>query len=41
MKPNRLTNWHYAHLCGNTRKAAVAKLPSFGHQAESKIQAIR
>lgn len=29
----RITSRHYAHLCDNTLKAAVAKLPSFGHQA--------
>ncbi len=37
----RITSRHYAHLCDNTLKAAVAKLPSFGHQAETKVRAIR
>lgn len=37
----RITSRHYAHLCDNTLKAAVAKLPSFGHQLETKVQAIR
>ena len=37
----RITSRHYAHLCDNTLKAAVAKLPSFGHQTETKVQAIR
>jgi integrase len=27
----RITSRHYAHLCDNTLKAAVARLPSFGH----------
>ena len=37
----RITSRHYAHLCDNTLKAAVAKLPSFGHVPETKVQAIR
>jgi integrase len=37
----RITSRHYAHLCDNTLRAAVAKLPSFGHQYETKVQAIR
>lgn len=37
----RITSRHYAHLCDNTLKAAVAKLPSFGHKPENKVQAIR
>lgn len=37
----RITSRHYAHLCDNTLKAAVAKLPSFGHKPETKVQAIR
>lgn len=37
----RITSRHYAHLCDNTLKAAVTKLPSFGHQPETKVQAIR
>ena len=36
----RITSRHYAHLCDNTLKTAVAKLPSFGHQPETKVQAI-
>jgi hypothetical protein len=27
---------HYAHLCDNTLKAAVARLPSFGHSIEGE-----
>jgi integrase len=37
----RITSRHYAHLCDATLKAAVAKLPSFGHQLETKVRAIR
>jgi integrase len=37
----RITSRHYAHLCDNTLKAAVAKLPGFGHQPETKLMAIR
>jgi integrase len=37
----RITSRHYAHLRDNTLKAAVARLPSFGHVAETKVQAIR
>lgn len=37
----RITSRHYAHLCDSTLKAAVAKLPSFGHQPETKVQTIR
>jgi integrase len=36
----RITSRHYAHLCDNTLKAAVAKLPGFGHQSEGKVAAI-
>jgi len=36
----RITSRHYAHLCDNTLKAAVAKLPSFGHQPEATVAAI-
>ena len=32
----RIISRHYAHLCHNTLKAAVAKRPSLGHQAETK-----
>jgi len=41
MKPTRITSRHYAHLYDNTLKAAVAKLPGFGHQPETKWKAIR
>lgn len=37
----RITARHYAHLCDNTLKAAVSKLPGFGHKSESKVEAIR
>lgn len=37
----RITSRHYAHLCDNTLKAAVAKLPGFGHVRETKVKAIR
>ncbi len=33
----RITARHYAHLCDNTLKTAVAKLPGFGHQPDAKI----
>ena len=32
----RVIRRHYAHLCHNTLNAAVAKLSSLGHQAETK-----
>jgi len=38
----RITSRHYAHLCDQTLKNAVQTLlPSFGHKAEGKVQAIR
>lgn len=37
----RVTSRHYAHLCDKTLKDAVARLPGFGHQPETKVQAIR
>jgi integrase len=37
----RITSRHSVHLGDNTLKAAVAKLPSFGHQPETSMQTIR
>lgn len=37
----RVTSRHYAHLCDNPLSAAVAKLPSFGHEPETKVKVIR
>lgn len=38
----RITSRHYAHLCDRTLADTVkAKLPSFGHVSDSKVQAIR
>lgn len=37
----RVTRRHYAHLCDNTLKAAMAKLPGFGHVPETKVRSIR
>lgn len=36
----RVTSRHYAHLCDNILKAAVAKLPGFGHRVDTKVRAI-
>lgn len=36
----RITSRHYAHLCDKTLTDAVKKLPSFGHDKKTKIQAI-
>jgi integrase len=33
----RITSRHYAHLCDNTLKVAVDKLPSFGHIKDIKV----
>jgi hypothetical protein len=37
----RITSRHYAHLCDQTLKAAAAKLPGFGHVAETRIARCR
>lgn len=38
----RITSRHYAHLCDRTLADTVrAKLPSFGHVSDNKVQAIR
>lgn len=38
----RITSRHYAHLCDKTlAKTVRALLPSFGHQAETKVRSIR
>jgi len=37
----RITSRHYAHLCDNALRAAVEKLPGFGHLRHSKVRAIR
>jgi integrase len=37
----RITSRHYAHLCDNTLKVAVAKLPGFGHQTQEKVRELR
>jgi integrase len=37
----RITSRHYAHLCDDTLRAAVAKLPSFGGTADRKVATIR
>ncbi|MCG6862628.1 MAG: site-specific integrase [Chromatiaceae bacterium] len=36
----RITSRHYAHLCDNTLKAAVTKLPGFGHQVDTRVRSI-
>ncbi len=37
----RITSRHYAHLCDKTLRAAVAKLPGFGHQSAAKVVPLR
>lgn len=37
----RITSRHYAHLCDNTLKAAVANLPDFGYKPQTKVVGIR
>ena len=37
----RITSRHYAHLCDQTLRKAVNKLPGFGHQPETKVTAIK
>ncbi len=37
----RITSRHYAHLTNSTLKAAMDKLPGYGHQTGSKVVAIR
>jgi len=37
----RITSRHYAHLCDQTLREAVKKLPSFGHVPDQKLRSIR
>lgn len=36
----RITSRHYAHLCDQTLRDAVKKLPSFGHVSDGNVKAI-
>lgn len=36
----RITSRHYAHLSNGTLRAAVSKLPGFGHEPEEKVRSI-